>query len=81
MIVTVYREQVVVEEAKITHCKICCGNYKCSKPLIMIIAAGFLIVCRIWATFLDFLLFRSITNRSNFHCTLTNLIILTFAVS
>ena len=53
----------------------------CSKPLIMIIAAGSLIVCRVWATSLDFLLFRSVTERSNFHCTVVNLIILAFAVS
>ena len=49
--------------------------------MIMIVAAASLIVFRIWATSLDFLLFRSITGRSNFHCTLANPIILALAVS
>ena len=81
MIMTVYFEQVAEsdgEKTKITHCKICCCHYKRSKPLIMIIAAGSLIVFRIWATFLDFYV---ITKRSDFHCTWSNDIILYFAVS
>ena len=62
-------------------CWECCAGRCCSKPLIMIIAAGSLIVCRVWATSLDFFLFRSVTERSDFHCTLANLVILAFAVS
>ena len=52
-----------------------------SKPLIMIIAATALIILRIWATFLDFLLYHSKVEGNNFYCTSANLIILAFAVS
>ena len=75
--------QTADQDATDERCKMCpvCRKAGCSKPVILIIAAASLIAMRIWATVLDFLLFRSVDERKEFHCSLTNPIILALAVS